>query len=122
MNSIVIFFEKESHLKSWSSLVNQYITEDGRFVIETSNGWLSIYQPNDIWRDYDEDELLVVKSLILEPIPYLIEWRDNSLLQEFIDNFPTDSHAVIDNDHGLICKISDIKDTPISRWLDAKQL
>ena len=123
MNSIVFFTNKnEWKPEAWVTVMGGTISETGQFIVEALDSWISIYKYDDVFNDYDEDEEQLVRSFIHDPIPYLVEWRGDELLQKFIDDFPFDKHAVIDNDHGLICNISELKGKPASDWVFERKL
>ena len=118
MNSLVFFTRRKGWKPEiWTTLMGGKVTESGQFVVETSDSWLSVYKYDEVFDDYDESEEQLIRSVIQDPVPYLIEWRGDELLGKFIDNFPIDEEAVIDNDHGLICSISELKGKSIRDWL-----
>ena len=94
----------------------------GRFVAERSNSWISLSRYDEVFCDYDHSEEQAVKSLIAVPTGYLVEWKGAELLELLIKDFPTNQCAVVDNDHGLVCKLIDIKKIPISRWINKPNL
>lgn len=124
MNTVILFVENSY---DWSP--EKWITENGgkktdygRVVIEESNAWLIVDRYNQFVGDYDEDEKQYVSNLLKNPIGYIIEWKGESLLEKFITNVPSESKAVIDNDHGLICLVEDIKSLPLTSWIKANNL
>lgn len=121
MNSIVLFSsENEWEPETWMTLMKGYISDEGQFIVETSDSWISIIRYDEVLDDYEEDEKELVRNLIRDPIPYLIEWRGDELLKQFVDKFPLNSGGVIDNDHGLICNISELKEKSVNDWLNVK--
>ncbi len=105
----------------WMFLMEMGVSDRGQFVVETSNSWISVYRYDEVFNDYDKDEEQLVRSLVHNPVPYLIEWRGDELLKKFIEDFPLNNNAVIDNDHGIICNISKLKGKPVSDWVREKK-
>jgi len=123
MNSIVLFAQTDGwQPDGWVKSMGGTKSDSGQFVVETSCSWISFCRYDDVFSDYDDDEEQIVRSLIQEPTGYLIEWRGDDLLEKFIEDFASNTKAVIDNDHGLICYISKVKGLPVSHWFREKKL
>lgn len=117
MNSIVLFAQNDSwQPDGWVKSMGGTKSDSGQFVVETSFSWISFCRYAEVFGDYDDDEEQIVRSLIPKPTGYLIEWRGDDLLEKFIEEFPANKRAVIDNDHGLICSILKVKGLPVSHW------
>lgn len=118
MNSLVFFArKKEWKPEAWVTLMGGTTSESGQFVVEILDSWISIYKYDEVFDDYDESEEQLVRSLIQDPVPYIIEWRGDEMLRKFIEDFPINEDAVIDNDHGLICNISELRGKSTRDWL-----
>ena len=90
-----------------------------RYAVELNDSWMSITPANEAIEDYEDADLKHVEEFIGVQDIYLIEWRGESALQIFFDEFPREVKAVIDNDQGLITPISRIFGLPISAWINS---
>ncbi len=124
MNSLVLHV---SHSCDW--LPQQYLLIRGgsnvgtsQFVLEANHCWISVLQDKKLISEYDDTERRILDLLIDNPVCYLVEWRGELLMRHFIRAIPPDIGAVIDNDHGLICYVNQIRDAPLSNWVNAVKL
>ena len=121
MNSIILFFDGEVR-----SIEDLFIAIGGqkqggrRIMLEKSNSWLSIDKLSKPFCDYDELERETILSLIDNPTALLIEWRNDEILQDIFEKLSLDNNIVVDNDHGLICTLLDLKGLHISKWIREK--
>jgi len=124
MNTIILFCERKQDWTpiNWIQKKSGSKTEYGNYVIENDVAWLSVSKTVDEFKDYDEFEKETVLSLISNPEAYLIEWRGKDLIKQFVDEFPSGTDAVVDNDHGLICSIGEVKGLPIESWVSSQRL
>ncbi|MDG4558495.1 MAG: hypothetical protein P9F19_14050 [Candidatus Contendobacter sp.] len=123
MNSLILFVRgKNWQPDTWVTLAGGSKTESGQFVLENSSSWLSVYKYDEAFDDYDEAEENLVRELIQDPIPYLIEWRGDELLEKLISNIPADKDVIVDNDHGLICSVSKLKGLSVRDWVCERAL
>ena len=97
MNTLVLF-TNIGQLKpdAWVSRTGGVKTDSGQFVVETKRSWISICVCDEVFGDYDEEQ---IRSLIKNPEAYLVEWRGEHLLGKFVKEFPSSGVGVIDNDH-----------------------
>jgi len=89
-------------------------------VIEDGEEWLSLIKQKDIFDDYENDEISEVKKMLPFPVPYLVEWKGEKLLSMLLEE--ADPSSVIDNDHGVICQITNLENRAIEEWQRAKSL
>lgn len=88
---------------------------DKRFVVESSTGmeggWIAFQPIEDVQYDYGMDELEEIKSRIKNPSFFLVEGRDgeDKFSTIFIQKFSPPDKVLIDNDHGLIADLMEIK-------------
>ena len=100
----------------------------GRFIVESPNGmkdgWIAFQPIIDIQHDYEADELAEIEKKVKNPSFFLIEGRNGTInfSDKFILEFNLAGKTMIDNDHGIISELSDIKDKIRSGedWLHLK--
>lgn len=75
------------------------------------DGWIAFQPIKDIQYDYEDDELEKIKKKILDPSFYLIEGRNGvvNLSNKFIQEFNPSGKVLIDNDHGMITGLEEVK-------------
>jgi len=87
----------------------------GRFVVESiggmRDGWIAFQPIEDGQHDYEMEELDEIKKTVKNPSFYLIEGRNGviNFANEFIKKFSYSGNILIDNDHGLIADLTQIK-------------
>ncbi len=123
MNTIILFTPKNVwHPSDWAKSNGQYTQNENQITAETSTYWISIIQDNEVIKDYEPDELEQIRMALPDYTLFVIEWRGHSLLEKFIENFPEDQAALIDNDYGLICPHAKLKGLRVSQWLTNNRL
>lgn len=121
MNTAILFINSDKwSVEKWHAKQGGYRASDGLFVIEDGEEWLSLIEQKDIFDDYESDEIAEVKNLLAFPLPYLLEWKGDKLLSLLLQE--ADPSSVIDNDHGLICRVTDLKHKSITEWQRAKSI
>lgn len=89
---------------------------NGRLLVESpegmDGGWIAFQPIEDVQYDYELDELEAIKSRIKNPSFFLIEGRDGegNFSAAFIQKFFPPGIVLIDNDHGLIADLAEIKE------------
>ena len=89
---------------------------NGRLLIESSTGmeggWIAFQPIENIQDDYEMDELAAIKGRIRNPSFFLIEGRDgeDKFSTAFIRKFCPPGRVLIDNDHGVIADLVEIKE------------
>jgi len=123
MNTIVLFTKSKSwDPRNWVMSMKGAQVKDHHFVVETGNSWISFSLFENAFDDYEIVEEDKVKTMIPDPTAHLIEWKGSEILRQFIDDFPADQDAVVDNDHGLICKLVELKGIEIDCWSKNKHI
>jgi hypothetical protein len=124
MNSLILHVSRSC---DW--LPQQYLLIRGgskvaasQVVLETNQCWISVLQDDKLMSEYEATERRILDLLIHDPVCYLVEWRGELLMQHFVYAIPPDIGAVIDNDHGLICYVNQIREIPLANWTNAVQL
>jgi hypothetical protein len=124
VNTLILFLDGE---RDWSP--ERWVVQrggkkgaHGQMVVEMPEAWLSLLRHDDVLNDYDEEERQAVLRLLDDPIPYLVEWRGDQMVEELLAAIPPGKGAVVDNDHGLICLLSRLQGLPLWSWLRAKEL
>ncbi len=87
----------------------------GRFVVEDLNGmkdgWIAFQPIENTQYDYEIEELEEIKKKIANPSFYLIEGRNGTVnfSNRFIQEFNPSGNVLIDNDHGMIVGLMEVK-------------
>lgn len=117
MNTIMLFTENKSWgPRNWVMSMEGAQVKDDHFVVETASSWISFNSCENVFEDYENVEEDKVKTMLPNPTAHLVEWKGDEILRQFIDDFPIDQDAVVDNDHGLICKLAELKGMEVGCW------
>jgi len=87
----------------------------GRIFVETSNGmkdgWIAFQPIENIQYDYESKEIEYINNLIKNPSYYLIEGRNGNINTSniFIKKISPLGETLIDNDHGMIVDLAEVK-------------
>lgn len=119
MNTMILFLKGDWTPETWVTSQGGQIGTDGVAVLERTEGWLSVSKYDDMADEYDDDDMALVFELINQPKPFLVGWRGDHLVDELLAAVPDDCDAVVDNDHGLIRRISRLGGKPFSSWARA---
>lgn len=95
--------------------------EVGHFVLELGGEYLSLTRHPDAQLEYDDPERRALLAIVQSPRSYVIGWSGLSLLRRFIANIPVNCMAAVDNDHGLICRIADVRTRNVESWIKASR-
>lgn len=107
---------EESIYNCFATLGTVHEQGDGGFYVQycddISKGRISYLPSEEIYNDYEEEEIIEIKKYIKEPFFYLIEFRNGSIniSNMFISNFVSSADILIDNDHGKIASLKVCKD------------
>jgi len=88
---------------------------EGRFIVESTggmkDGWIAFQPIEDAQHDYETEELEAIRKTVKNPSFYLIEGRNGKVnfADEFIKKFTHSGKILIDNDHGLIADLVQVK-------------
>jgi len=88
----------------------------GRLIVESSegmkDGWIAFQPIESIQYDYEVDELKKIKHTISNPSFYLIEGRNGvvNFSNNFIQKLNPSGIILIDNDHGVIADLLEVKE------------
>ena len=121
MNTIVLFTKSKTwDPRSWVMSMEGGQVKGDHFVVEMASSWISLNLCENVFEDYENVEEDKVKTMVTDPTAHLVEWKGDEIIRKFIDNFPTDQDAVVDNDHGLICKLVELKGMEVGCWSSEK--
>jgi hypothetical protein len=121
MNGLILHTRQDEPL----SLLDILIAFGGKkldenvVVLDSDEQWLAVRYSSSVLNDYDND-LHEVLALVEDPKSYLLEWRGDELLKEFLSKIPDDYFVVVDNDHGIISALQFVKKIPIEDWIREK--
>lgn len=101
-------------VRSALSKIGQVSPEaDGRIVARDENGdWIAFQPILNISDDYEEGEMGAVLKMIENPSFYLIEgrWSESRLENKLLIELNDCGSVAIDNDHGAILSLHDVKE------------
>lgn len=97
-------------------------TGPDEITLSTDSSWIRLTWADDVIYDYDFSRLNLLKSFGAERKSFMVEWRGDDLLQNFIDSIPTDKKIVVDNDFGIFISLDLIRDKLLSTWIREKHL
>lgn len=89
--------------------------------VEADRGYFRIIPDQKIQFDLEPDALKTIKHIIVDPYFALIEYSNINSLNEAMCNYPARGIVLVDNDHGLITTIEDIRERIIMEreWIFA---
>jgi len=91
-------------------------------VIERPPGWLSILRDERVLSEYDEMESAALSAMLRDPVPFVVEWNGNDMLEALLSAVPPEGDAIVDNDHGVLAPILAVRSLPIGAWVTASEL
>jgi hypothetical protein len=80
-----------------------------RLVVEEEEQWLAIRRCDEIRDEYDEFETDVIRSHFTAPCFVVVEGRGLGLANRMFREVDGALNFLVDNDHGLLCPVEDIK-------------
>ncbi|MBL8300437.1 MAG: hypothetical protein JNN30_19035 [Rhodanobacteraceae bacterium] len=121
MNNLILLVENES---SWSPLVwaverGGEVMEDGRVVIDNSQGWLAIHHDQSVLDDFDNEEKAQALAALVAPAIFVVEWQGDALIETFVKAVPSDCRAFVDNDRAAFAPIALLQSLPFPAWARA---
>lgn len=90
--------------------------QNGRLQVEVEsemkNGWIAFQPIDNVGFDYEVDEIKEIRKIIADPYFYLIEGRNGvvNVCDLFINEFCPSGEVLIDNDHGMIVGLEEVKE------------
>jgi hypothetical protein len=75
-------------------------TPFGEIVLRKENERLIVELYHDLMTEYEKDALDLLHSLVKNPVSYTVIWRDERLLEQFLNAIPRNLSVVIDDDYG----------------------
>ncbi len=118
MNTLVLLLDRKSE---WSPLVwakqqGGEIGVGGQVMIENPNGWLSVLRNDHVLHEYDEEERIVISRVLARPALFVVEWKGKYLVESLLQATPPRFGALVDNDHGVLVPIQEVRELPIESW------
>lgn len=93
---------------------------NGQTTLERQQEWFSVLHDENPLTDFEDSEKEFLSRHIVNPASFLVEWKGNALIEEFLSAIPSECIAFIDNDHGLITSVKSIRDLPIDSWITSE--
>lgn len=124
MNSFILALGRDC---SWSPV--EWMAGQGgvkltntQVTIEEDGDWLSILQDDIVINDFDENERKILWPLLGDPVMFLVEYKGERLVEFFIHSIPMECNAMIDNDHGLLVHVQQLRALSVKTWARASVL
>lgn len=128
MNTLILHSSEPQHWNPEAWLLAQggrpHSMPDGstEISVQKDRHWLSFSHVPDILNDYEDEERHALLALIEPKKSYVVIWRHDEQLQWFIEAIPQQSPVVVDNDHGIICKLDEVQHLPLDEWIRRPEL
>lgn len=124
MNTLILLVDAKSQWSPELWVIQQggNSLENGQVMLERPKGWLSVTRNDEVIQDYDEFEIRILEDMLVQPIPFLVEWKGSELVGMLLQAVPSDCNAVIDNDHGVISPVIAVRDLSLESWIAAQRL
>lgn len=116
MNTLILFLDDEDAdwtLEGWWKQSNVHHA----FELSDTKSYISFDKDEDTFSDYNEEEEKFIREFIKKPVCYVVTWRGDQLINDFVKFFPDDKIAIVDNDYGMICELSKLKGHPVQKWI-----
>ena len=105
MNTVIL---KKSKAENWDPI--SYFKQNGgdaiyefnQYNLAIGDAWISVIEDDSVYFEFDDDEIGKVKSIIEKPVFYIIEWKGDEILENFMGHIPNGTTALVDDDHGSI--------------------
>lgn len=134
MNSIILFLNKDQAeipgklLISLGGIVDHGTLDDIKNAtvrLKNNKYWLmTVRKANELFEEYDEHELSIIKAHLDDPLPFLIEWSvwgggqgGVDLLQNYLNSFSNEISVWLDNGYGIIEPLQELLKHSIIDWL-----
>lgn len=114
MITFICIVEKNPN-KDWLKEIIQHLKYNvheesaGRLIAEDNKRWIAVSKYLDSEIEYDTSEKLFVKKILQSPQFILVESNSHSLANELISSMEY-GNFYIDNDHGMIAPLKQIKE------------
>lgn len=108
MNTVILIKSKDENWDPINYLKRNggnLITEFNQYNLFVGDAWISIIEDDSVYFEFDDDEMHKVKSIIKNPVFYIIEWKGDEILESFMAHIPNETTALVDDDHGSILMI-----------------
>jgi hypothetical protein len=104
----------ESLLENFPNVIRQPFVDlagrqDERLLAEDGDHWLAARRCDALRDEYDELEMDIILPLFPDPSFVVVEGRGFKLLNQMFLAADDDLDVLVDNDHGLICPVAEIK-------------
>ena len=112
MKAITIISAKPIDLTTLSNGCREIGTVDlrqKRFVVEGEWGWFAVEQDQRINESFDGSQARRLRALVGEPNFALLEYINDRAAELAIDLLSLDDDIFIDNDHGLVASLGEIR-------------
>lgn len=94
-----------------------YAITDSRYAAQTPIGNIYLDHYEDLLDEYEEQALTNLIKLIDEPRSYVLHWRGERALEQFLRMIPEGIGAVVDNANQVSYCLDYVRNLPIEEWL-----
>lgn len=111
MRSVILLSAEPLNLAGLASVYSDLGSVDlqssERVVVEGEWGWFGIEIEERLAEEFCESELLLVREMVASPVFSSLEYSSSKAADLAVERLP--SPLWVDNDHGMICPIEEIK-------------
>lgn len=113
MNSVILIsstvVDLGHMLESYGELGSAYLQSPDRLVVEGDWGWFAIGIEEALQVQYSDEERERIASFFTNPCYAYIEYGSVSAVDMAINLMPVKDEMLIDNDHGMILPIEEVR-------------
>jgi hypothetical protein len=123
MNTLILHAQSP-HSDPFSVLatLGGIITGADEITLSVSGNWIRVTRADDVMNDYEQEEKSLIFSFFEKQRSFLVEWRGDSLLHEYLSALPKGNVIVVDNDHGIISPLDVVVDLQLAEWIRKDRL
>jgi hypothetical protein len=97
-------------LEAYRSVGATNLQSPKRFTVEGDWGWFAVALDDELEDEFSEAEQTRIAQIITEPTYIQLEYSSSAAVDLAIKLMPTTAQTLIDNDHGMIRPIGEIRD------------
>lgn len=119
MNTLIFYIDRHSTWspQDWIVSLGGGNVFNNQFTLEFDGELISVIPSAQVICELEEEELMRLHEIVAEPNAFIVEWRGDGLIEKFLESIPNATSVAVDNDHGLIVSVHDVRGMPLNSWI-----
>jgi hypothetical protein len=113
MKSIILIVPQDLPLRQIARLYEDqptvYFSSSEELVVESPSGWFSLALDENVLGELAPDEYRSIRQRIQAPAFWQLQFSTARMAEIVISRLPETPTILVDNDHGLVTTVSDIR-------------